>query len=49
MIATQKPKMIVDSKLELIAASKKFAAGFENPDFVILLEAIKTFEKILKF
>lgn len=46
MISAQKPKLIIDFKENLKDSSIKFAE-FENPDFIIMKEAILMFENIL--
>ena len=45
MIGTCKPKIIVDQKKTLMESSIKFAE-FDNPDFIIMKEAILAFEKL---
>jgi hypothetical protein len=46
MVGTIKPKMILEHKDTLVKSSLKFAQ-FENPDFIIMKEAILCFEKIV--
>jgi hypothetical protein len=48
MIGSAKPKIITEHKKTLMEASLKFAE-FDNPDFIIMKEAIIAFEKILNF
>lgn len=46
MIGSSKPKILIDHKKVLMDSSLKFAA-FENPDFIIMKEAILAFERML--
>jgi len=46
MIGTHKPKIILEHKKVLTESSLKFAE-FDNPDFIIMKEAIIAFEKII--
>lgn len=48
IIGSSRPEILVDYKDNIIAASLKFA-NFENPDFVIMLEATRSIEKIIAY
>ena len=45
MIGSSKPKIIIEQKKTLMESSLKFAE-FDNPDFIIMKEAILAFEKL---
>ena len=47
MIGTSKPKVVVEYKDTLVKSSSKFA-DFENPDFIIMREAVLTFKLIIQ-
>jgi len=46
MVGSSKPKILIEHKKTLVESSLKFAE-FDNPDFIIMKEAILAFEKIL--
>ena len=47
MIGESKPRVIMDRRQTLLDSSMKFAL-FDNPDFIIMKEAILAFERMIQ-